>query len=54
MNSKGDLCLDPPLLVLLDLKKTFEVHCDASGDSLGAVLSEEGHPIAYESCGLQP
>ena len=34
-----------PLLVLPDLKKTFEVHCDA----LGVVLSQEGHPIAYES-----
>ena len=43
-----------PLLVLLDLKKTFEAHCDASGDSLGAVLSQEGHPIAYESHWLQP
>ena len=43
-----------PLLVLLDLKKTFEVHCDALGDSLGAVLSQEGHPIAYEICQLQP
>ena len=43
-----------PLLVLLDLKKTFEVHCDASGDSLGSVLSQEGHSIAYESCHLQP
>ena len=38
-----------PLLVLLDLKKPFEVHCDACGDSIGVVLSQEGHPIAYES-----
>ena len=43
-----------PLLILPNLKKTFEVHCDASGDSLGVVLSQEGHPIAYESCPLQP
>ena len=43
-----------PLLVLPDLSKTFEVHCDAFGDSLGDVLSQEGHPIAYESRRLQP
>ena len=43
-----------PLLILPDLKKTFEVHCDALGDSLGSVLSQEGHPIAYESFRLQP
>ena len=38
-----------PLLILLDLKKTFEVHYDASGDNLGVVLSQEVNPIAYES-----
>ena len=38
-----------PLLVLPNLKNTFEVHCDASSDSLGAVISQEGNPIAYES-----
>ena len=38
-----------PLLILPDLKKTFEVHCDVSSDSLVAVLSQEGHPIAYKS-----
>ena len=42
-----------PLLVLPYLKITFEVHCDASNDSLGVVLSQEGHPIAYESHRLQ-
>ena len=35
-----------PLLVLPDLKKSFEVHCDACEDSIGVVLSQEGHPIA--------
>ena len=41
--------LSEPLLKLPDLQKPFEVHCDACGDSLGAVLLQEGHPIAYES-----
>ena len=38
-----------PLLVLPDLKKPFKVHCDACKDSICDVLSQEGHPIAYES-----
>ena len=46
--------MSQPLLVLPDLKKTFEVHCDACGESLGAVLSQEGHPIAYKSRRLHP
>ena len=43
-----------PLLMLPDLSKTFEVHCDTCGNSLGVVLSQEEHPMAYESRCLQP
>ncbi|MCO5596763.1 hypothetical protein L7F22_050832 [Adiantum nelumboides] len=41
-----------PVLVLPDLSMPFEVHCDANGDCLGAVLLQEGHAIVYESCKL--
>ena len=40
--------------MLLDLSKTFEVYCDACGDSLGTILSQEGHPMAYKSQCLKP
>ena len=38
-----------PLLIIPDLKKPFEVQCDAYGESLGAMLLQEGHPIFDES-----
>ncbi|MCO5576971.1 hypothetical protein L7F22_030792 [Adiantum nelumboides] len=38
-----------PILILLDLQKSFEVYCDACGRSLGAVLMQEDRVIAYES-----
>ena len=38
-----------PLLIIPSLKKPFEVQCDACGESLGAVLLQERHPVAYES-----
>ena len=40
--------MSQPLLKLSNLEKTFEVQCDAAGDSVNAVLSQEGQQIAYE------
>ena len=42
-----------PILVVLDLYKSFEVHCDACGNCIGAALHQDGHVVAYESRRLQ-
>jgi len=42
------------MLSLPDFTKTFVVEADASSGGIGAVLMQEGHPIAYLSKALAP
>lgn len=43
------LLTNAPILAFPDFKKTFVITTDASDIALGAVLSQDNHPIAYAS-----
>ena len=44
-----DAITSEPVLRLLDLELSFEVHTDVSNKALGGVLVQERHPVASES-----
>jgi hypothetical protein len=37
------------ILVMSDMKKSFCIYCDASGQGLRCVLMQDGHVVAYAS-----
>ena len=50
---KSDL-IDAPVLVIPDPDQPFEVVADASDFAIGAVLLQNGRPVAFESSKLKP
>jgi hypothetical protein len=38
-----------PVLTMSDMKRSFSIYCDASGQGLGCVLKQDGHVVAYAS-----
>jgi hypothetical protein len=46
--------IEAPVLKLPDFSKTFTIDTDACDTGVGAVLQQEGHPIAYMSKPLGP
>ena len=45
---KNTMCKDH-VLVALEFTTIFIVECDSSGNGIGDVLIQEGHPISFES-----
>jgi hypothetical protein len=37
------------VLVMPDMEKSFSIYCDALGQGLGCVLTQDGHVVAYAS-----
>ena len=48
-NGLKELLTTAPILKIADLDKDFIICIDACNESLGGVLTQEGHVIAYES-----
>jgi len=47
-----DAMCTTPILVMPDFSKTFMIESDACGVRIGAILMQEGHPLAFISRAL--
>lgn len=53
-NALKTVLVSAPVLALPDLSKPFQLQTDASDSDVGAVLLQEGHPLAIVSKSLAP
>ncbi|GJW86570.1 hypothetical protein Tco_0161910 [Tanacetum coccineum] len=53
-NDLKQVLLTTPILRLPDFSKPFIIEYDASSDGVGAILSQEDHPVSYFSKGFSP
>ncbi|KAD4888237.1 hypothetical protein E3N88_20310 [Mikania micrantha] len=51
-NQLKEALISAPVLQLPDFSKSFCIECDASSEGIGAILTQDNHPIAYFSKGL--
>ena len=42
-----------PIIALLDFSRPFDLDCSASREDIGAILSQDCHPIAFENKKLE-
>ncbi len=54
MTSIKQIVTQAPVLTYYDPQKPLLIQSDASKSGLGAVLLQEGHPIAYASRAMTP
>ena len=47
------MCCKAPVLAYYDVDKEVTIQCDASKEAVGAVLLQEGRPVAYASLKLR-
>jgi hypothetical protein len=48
-NIRKEKITEQPILVLPNFEKTFQVRCDASGDAIGGVLSQDNRLVSHFS-----
>jgi hypothetical protein len=53
-NTLKEALITAPVLALPDFSKPFQLQTDASDVGVGAVLLQDGHPLAYISKSLGP
>ncbi|KAD5961742.1 hypothetical protein E3N88_13215 [Mikania micrantha] len=53
-NTLKEALMTAPILCLPDFSKPITIECDASSEGVGAILTQDNHPVAYFSKAFSP